>query len=70
MSAKSKVISTKSMAPVRGGSADRNGKCGPTGSARTYPKGASPSQPNWNPSKMPASKYFVGGVSGPAKGGC
>lgn len=69
MSAKSKVISTKSLAPVRGGGAC-GANNGPTGSARTYPKGASPSQPNWNPSKMPASKYFVGGVSGPAKGGC
>lgn len=68
---KSKLISTKSLAPVRGGSADRNGACGPTGSNRLYPKGGTPSQGNWNPQKAPASKFFVGGVSGgPAKGGC
>lgn len=70
MSAKSKVISTKSLAPVRGGGAC-GANNGPTGSARSYAKGSTPSKQNWNPQKAPASKFFVGGVSGgPAKGGC
>lgn len=60
---KSKVISTKSMAPVRGGS-QGGANHGPTGSGRSYPKGSAPSQGNYNPQKAPASKYFVGGVGG------
>ena len=61
---KSKLISTKPLAPVRGGKVDSNSASGPTGSNRVYPEGSAPSQGNWNPQKAPASKFFVGGVSG------
>ena len=36
---------------------------GPTGSSRSYPKGGSLSlTPDYNPQKVPASTYAVGGV--------
>lgn len=44
------------------------GNSGPTGSSRDYAKsgkeGKAPSQKNWNPMKMPASKYGIEGCGG------
>lgn len=62
MSKNSKVVSTGSLKPVRGGK--DSGCCnGPTGSERTYRRGSGePRQGTWNPQKAPASKYAINGV--------
>lgn len=44
------------------GGASNSGNSGPTGSARSYPKGKSIRSTDWNPEKKPASTYGICGV--------
>jgi hypothetical protein len=58
---KSSHVSSGSAQKVSGGG-DSGGNNGPTGSARSYPKGrGSEHRTDWNPMKKPASTYGVKG---------
>jgi len=60
----SKVTSTGSGSDMKmTGGGDSGGSNGPTGSARSYPKGrGSEHKTDWNPMKKPASTYGICGV--------
>jgi hypothetical protein len=59
----SKVVSTGSLSGHAGASKSGGDNSGPTGSARTYPKGkGSAHNTDWNPMKKPASTYGICGV--------
>lgn len=60
----SKVESSSSGSNMKlTGGAATSGSSGPTGSARTYPKGKGDTHnTNWNPMKMKASTYGICGV--------
>ena len=59
----SKVGSSGSGSSMKAsGGGDSGANNGPTGSARSYPKGKGGSHnTNWNPMKLPASTYAVKG---------
>ena len=60
---KTKVMSTSSPAPMRGGQSGGDNS-GPTGSARTYPKGKNkmPDPKMFNPMNTGKNTYGFGGV--------
>jgi hypothetical protein len=64
MASENKVESTSSGSSMKmSGGASSSGSSGPTGSARTYPKGkGSAHNTDWNPMKTKASTYGVCGV--------
>lgn len=56
-----KLQTSGSLAMIKGGGSGDGS--GPTGSKRTYPKGSRLSlTPDFNPQKVPATDYGVGGV--------
>jgi hypothetical protein len=63
---KDKGLTSKSMDMISGGSGGGNSGSGPTGSSRSYPKGGSkPADTQdapFNPQKVSATDYRVGGV--------
>lgn len=62
MTGDSKLLTSKTVPAMQGG-ASGSGNSGPTGSARTYPKGKGSSQPNpkdFNPMNGGKSTYGLG----------
>ena len=56
-----KGLTMSKMVMTKAGGTD-NGRSGPTGSARAYPKGKGAGSPSFNPQKISATTWAVGGV--------
>ena len=56
-----KELTMSKMVMTKAGGTD-NGKSGPTGSARAYPKGKGVGSPSFNPQKIAATTWAVDGV--------
>lgn len=56
-----KELTMSKMEMTKAGGAN-SGNTGPTGSARAYPKGKGAGSPSFNPQKIAATTWAVGGV--------